>query len=419
MKKALVTILLTLVMSAGIIFPAASLVNADSGVNVISIGKTGSMGYFYLPADGYTGAIIEYSFVSNEILFSSLLEMDLTQNGSNTIGTAYRYEVTLPENALSYKVWRVIDGSDYIKSTIGANEFVISGYTISDVETRIKTVYITEDYITKEPVYSEVGLTYKFRMHFIVDDALGETIPIDHIHSLKAEFDVISSSLFGLLKTKNHVVKDIKATETRNATIWPYIYPATVINNIQESYYGRDDNIVGNEDYDWMVTIGTFTAPGLIGSNITVDQTTILSISYYYEGVFYEDIDVIDEPYDSEDIVPVIPGTTTVIDNGWGNLLEWVVANWQLVLKGLAVVAAVIIVGKVLSAIKVVMDILKLILKGGWLILKYFFLAIAYTFYFIFFMIPKGIGKALYWLFIPSDMRLRRKEQAYYDRRSI
>jgi|GEM_PF-1161483 len=426
MKKALVTFLIVFMISAGIIFPAVSPVYADGGVNVISIGKTSSVGYFYLPDEGYQRAMIEYTFMSNDILFSTLVDKIITPNGSNLDGTAYRYEVNLPAETLSYKVWRVVSQYNNSQSTLGANEYLVSGSGIDDVETRLKTIYITEDYITKERVFSDISTQYKFNMHFNVDDAMGETIPIDHIHSLKAEFDVVSSSLFGLVKTTSHVIKDIEATETRNATIWPYIYPATVVNNIQESYYGEDDNILGNEDYDWMVTIGTFSAPGIIGSDITLDQTTVLSISYYYDGVFYQDMEVVDEPYDSEDIDIVIPGTTTVIEDGWSSIFSWVTDNWQLILKGLAVVAGFIIVGKVLSAIKAFMDVLKFILQGIWLfikgigyVIKYFFLAIGYVLYFIVIMIPKGIGKSLYWLFVPSDKRLRRKEHAYYDSRSI
>ena len=426
MKKALIILTLSLILSAGLYFNPAHGINAAVAPAISEPGKSGTSAYFYTDDPDLKYAIIEYTFLSNGVYMSKLKTYEITLNAQNTTQTINKFSFTLPAEALAFKVWRVITHGDYIKSVSGLNVYVNGTYSMDGIELRLKTLYIYDDLITREQSIGSVGTlltpSKQFYMHFSVVDAMGEEVPIDEIHSIRVEYDIVRTFV-GLIDTRTHVEKTIQATENRSLTVWPFIYPAHVVTNIKESTHLRDDNIVGNEIYDWMVDLGAYdyTWPA---SSVNLDQTTILTIDYYYDGVFYQDAEVVDEPYDVEDIIDVIPGTTTPIDTLWNKILEWILANPETAIMIVGALIAIVIIGKILSTIKILVDLLKSVLKSVWWVVKTIFIGIYYFVYyvlkFIFVIVPKGIGKFIYFLFVPYDRRqLKERNVIEYANRSI
>ena len=422
MKKALILLLMIITMSAGLYFNPAHGIDAAVVPTISEPGKSGTTASFYTDEPELTQAIVEYTFHSNGVYMSKLKTFYVSLSAQNTSMTVNKYTFTLPAEALAFKVWRVITEDEYIKSVSGNNVYSTVDYSMEGIELRLKTLYVTNDLITREATIGTIGgllkNQYKFIMHFRVEDSLGEIVPIDRIHSLKVEYDVVTTYI-GLIDSKTHYIKDIQATENRSLSTWPFIYPAHVVTNIQESTHLRDDNIVGNEIYDWMVTLGIYDYQWP-ASTVTLDQTTLLTIDYYYNDVFYQDQEVVDKPYEAEDIIDVIPGTTDPLDSIWTTVWEWIKANPETVIKIVLGLIATIVIGKVLSAIKIVMDIVKGIFKGlGW-ILKLVFIGVYYVLYFIFIMIPKGIWKVIYFLFVPYQKRqIKERTVIEYANRSI
>ena len=399
MKKALTSIIIAIIVSAGILFSAdMNTVSASTIPLTYELDKTNTQGYITISEENLVKAIVEYTFYSNGILMSKLESIDLVFESCEIGSDRNNYSFILPEEALSFKVWRVIDDLDQIKSLDGDHEFISEvGTGINDVETRIKTLYINDDLITKEPGYSETAEVWIFKMHFNVEDAEGNIIPIDRIHSLEVEYNVVKSMFFGLWSDVQAVSKVIEATEERNSMYWPFITPQTVINHIQRSY-ANDGN------FDWMVDLGSHSVPRLTGSDVTIDQTSIIKISYYYQDVFYEDQVVIDEPYDEEDVVPVIPGTTNPILS----IGEWFASMGQ-TLKFIMIGIVVIIIVLVMSlAIKTIGFI-----KGAITITYKFILFIFKLLKFIFIGIPKAIINFIVFLIVPKNTR---KEQRHVSR---
>ncbi len=426
MKKALIILILSLILSAGLYFSPAHGIMADVVPTISEPGKSGTSAYFFSTDSDLKQAIVEYTFMSNGVYMSKLKTMDIKLSAQNPSMTVNKYAFTIPTEALAFKVWRVITSGDYIKSVSGNNIYTSGSYSMDGIEVRLKTLYITDDLITREQAVGNVGgllsTAKQFWMHFRVEDALGEKVPIDRIHSIKVEYDIVRNYV-GLIDSRTHVVKTIQAQENRSMTVWPFIYPAHVITHIKQSTHLRDDNIIGNEIYDWMVDLGTYdyTWPA---SSVNLDQTTILTIDYYYNGVFYQDSEVVDKPYDLEDVVDVLPGTTDPTESLWLKIWEWIKANPDTAVMIVVGLIAVIIIGKILSTIKIFMDILKSVLKSAWWVIKTIFKGIYYFVYyvlkFIFVWVPMGIGKFLYFLFVPYEKRqLKERNVIDYANRSI
>ena len=355
--------------------------------------------------DNLVSAEVEYTYYSNEILMSQLITVDIINQGIESSTSHDVYSFTVPEEALSVTVWRVIRSDNQMNSLSGSFEYVYSEETsISAVETRIKTLYITEDLITRETAYSNLGGgAYAFRMHFNLEDSAGNDIDIDYIHSLTVEYDIVHTYLDNILSgaagstSTDHQVLEIIATETRNATYWPYIIPETVVTNIGESF---------DSDYDWMVELGTFIdIDGILPfDSVTLDQTTILTISYYFDGVFYDYVEVIDDPYDSEDIIDVVPGTTIEVINmldevisfldGIGDTLKWI-------LIGLAAVLLIVVVIFFVNVVKGILWIIKTI----WWVIKLPFKIFKFTI-----KLPGYILDGIVLLFVPRKKRKERNK---------
>lgn len=422
MKKALIILLLSLILSAGLYFNPAHGIIAEVIPTISEPGKSGTTAYFFSSEPDLKQAIIEYTFLSNGVYMSKLKTMDLTLTAQNTTQTVNKYSFTIPTEALAFKVWRVITQGDYIKSVSGSNVYTSGSYSMEGIEVRLKTLYINDDLITREQSLSNTGgllqTSKQFWMHFRVVDAMGEKVPIDRIHSINVEFDVVNTYI-GFIDSRTHVVKTIQATENRSLSVWPFIYPSHVVTLIKESTHLRDDNIVGNEIYDWMVNLGSYDY-SWPASSVNLDQTTILTIDYYYNDVFYDDQEVVDKPYDMDDIVDVIPGTVNPATSLFTKIWDWIKANPDTAIMILVGLLVTFIIGKILSTIKIVVEVLGFVFKGiGW-IFKMIFKVIYYILYFFIVLIPKGFIKFVYFLFVPYEKRqLKERNVIDYANRSI
>lgn len=399
-NKALISIVLAILMSAGIIFSAdIKSVSAQTIPLSYEVRKDNfSNGLIIIDGDHYVKAVIEYSFRSNDILMSRLETVELIHDFIEYGTNRNHYTFTLPDEALSFKVWRVIDDNDYIRSLDGDNEFIHSpGTSIDEVETRLKTLYITDDLITKEGGYSETASVWIFKMHFNVEDAHGNKIPISRIHSLEVEYEIVKTFFRGLFTNRQYVHKKIEATETRNAMVWPYIIPQSVTLNIKQSYDSQNR-------FDWMVDLGSASVPRLTFSDVTIDKTSVLKISYYYQGQFFQDIDVVDEPYPGEDVIPVTPGTTDPLIT-LGQWFENLGQTLKFILIGIIVLVAIAILSFVFKAV----GALKAIALAAYRMIILLFKLIK----FIIIGIPKAIINFFVFLIVPKE---RRREQRHVSR---
>ena len=412
MRKALISLVLCLFVSVGFILTDTVTVSAESEVMITSIGKSGTNGYFQSSVSNYKAAIIEYTFVMNDITMSRLLKTNIYKSSSNQVMTEYTF--TLPDEALSFKVWRVIDTDVMIKSTSGLNEYIQGTSTFDSVQTRIKTVYITEDLITREIIYPNISgvINSKFTMHFNIEDEVGNEVPIDYIHSVRVKFDIVKESWFLTTTTPMDIV--IEDTSRTPITIWPFVLPPKGISLISPS---------NTEEYTWSIILGEF--PGTTTQQVSVADTSIITIDYYYNGVFYQDVEVVDEPYDADDIVDLPPSTSfpnvILLMN---KIVEWILNNPGTAATILFAIIALLILVKLLSGVKMIIQMLVWIIKGLIktliFIIKYSAYAIGGILYFIVFLVPKALFNMFYFLFTPKEKRkLRRKENIIYVNRSI
>jgi hypothetical protein len=415
MKKALATILLAIVLSAGFVFPADIGVSAETQPVISDLAFDGSTLSFHIDRSAGT-AVVEYSFSANDMIMSRLVNVEII-DGSGSID--------LEEEILAIRIWRfVTDEGDYctISSVTGTTTLAMSsGASIDDVEVRLKTLYISDDLITKELTWSDFAAiqNYLYTMHFSLVDEEGASVPIDRIYALDVEYDVITT-WFGIASTE-HVVKEIQATETRSMTLWPYVWPATVIDNIQESDWTGDEG-----DFDWMVNLGVYEQTWPL-SSVTLDQTTLLTIDYFYEGIFYEDVTIVDEPYDEEDVVDTTPGGTVAADTSFlEKVWEWITENPTTAIAIVVGVVVFVLLARFLSALKAVLEfigwIIKSLAKAVGFVLKGIFLVIYHVLRLFLYLIPKGILAFLAFLITPAEKRRQRaarKDMIDYAGRSL
>lgn len=409
MKKALVLLLIgTTMFLAGILHPAGTSVSAETGITqpvISAVTKSTSGGTFYINAADVKSAIVEYVFEANGTIFSKLGILDATLITQNLTTSTYQYRFTLPAGATSFKIWRIITQDDFVRSVTGSNLYG----SLESVQVRLKTIYVKEDLITREKFGTSLISTgsAKFTMHFNLVDDLGATIPIDRIHSIDVQYDVITTS-FGIVM-KTHKEKTIVATETRNTVIvpiWPHIIPASVIENIKSS---------SQSGYRWQIDLGNYNYLYLIG-DVTLDKTQLMAIDYYYDGYFFQDQEIIDEPYAWEDIVDVAPVTPEGL---LYDILNWILENpWTAAMIAVGLILASLI-AKALSILGVVLQIIKEIFKLVFVILKYFFLAVWWVLKLLLIGIPKGIIKFIWIMLVPAEKRRNSGKDIIYVNRSL
>ena len=429
MKKALSILLLSVMMIlAGVFSPAGISIQAETLTepSISSIGKDGSIGYFYLNQSNVTHAVIEYRFQTNGVVFSKLETLATTLTTQNNVMQSYRFQVTLPAGVESYRIWRVVKETKQY-SVSGTHTFESPNAPMDGIEVRLKTIYVSNDLIEKRTVgaVNTATLIVEFMMYFNVVDELGVMIPIDRIHRIRVEYDVISTT-WGIV-VKNHYTKDIMARQTRSMTIFPYVIPSEVINNIQTS---------SKSGYRWQLNLGSFNQSIGLWSDTTLDKTTMLQMDYYYDGYFFQDQVVIDEPYNWEDIVIVNP----ILDpnNLLMSIASWVIENPGTAITIVMGILVLSLLAKLLGALGGIFSFLGIIFRGIgkvivfvfqliWKTLKLAFsilgkigLFVVKLFGFklklLFILVPMGIVQFLYFLVTPCNKRRERKEIHYVSR---
>jgi hypothetical protein len=245
--------------------------------------------------------------------------------------------------------------------------------------------------ITREYVYSQLGASYNFNIHFNLEDNDGNRIPIDRIVRVSYAFDVVKTELWGLITQRTPEQVTIEETTYQPLQLYPYFDFPRVRANIEES----DEN-----GFDWTVDLGTYSAAGKLGS-IKLDQTQMLTIEYFYEGEFFEEDDVVDIPYDQEDIVDVNPD--------WVNSIkDWIAKlnnTFMMVVIGLGAILVMLVlmfITKLFTVVKFIFTVIYKVLYYSLLLIK-----------FIMVDIPRYIIKFIIFMIVPSD---KRKEQTHVGR---
>jgi hypothetical protein len=399
MKKALITTFIAILLSAGIFFSAGNLnVSASETENHIyieSLQVSGTDIFFEVETTDVDKVILEYSYYKETILFSRLVRLNVQKVSINTTTGLSKYHFSKPNNALSMKIWRIANDST-IRSTVNGEYIYSEATALSQVQARVKQIIVDNDLITKERIYSDslAAKNYRFVMHFDLVDEEGVPIDIDRIIRLGAKFNVIQTGLISSTTTKNLIIEE---TTFYPQSYFPFFVPERITQNIDQSF---------DTNYTWMVDLGSFTAgphiPFIAPADITLEKTQLLTIDYVFEGVFYNDQVVIDEPYDSEDIIDVIPGTTDPATGLWDRLDE-LFGNLENSIKTIIIIVVGLGVILVLSLLFKTFSLVKNIFIGLWKIIK-----------FIVIEIPKALVSFIKFLFIPRSNRKERENVNRY-----
>ena len=401
MKKALITLILTIMLSAGIFFSADNLkINAEDNESHIFIESMLVSGsdVFFETEDSYTSKIIiEYSYLQDNILFSKLDRISVQKVSIDPNTNLSKYHFKKPSNSLSFKIWRIISG-DNIRSTANGEYILSEENALSKVEVRVKQIIVDNDLITKERQYTDnIALkVYKFVMHFDLIDEEGNPIDIDRILRLNVKFDVIQTGAF--LKAKTYTYNfEIEETTFIPTAYFPYFINESVVRNIDSSF---------DENYTWMVTLGTFQSganiPVIAPGDVNIDKTQLLTIDYVFDGVFYEEQIVIDEPYDKDDVINVIPGTTDPVTNLWEKINE-LFGSLDSAIEIIIAIAIGLAVIVVISLVFKVFNLAKGLIITSYKIIKFIVIGI-----------PKGIIKFFMFLLVPKSDRKERKNVNRY-----
>lgn len=390
MKKTLVTILLAIIMSVGVYTSTDNVIYAAES-NPINI--EGGKGYFWTSYGDVDYITYEYTYYMDDVLYSELDRVKASAEANTIDNSNYQYSFNLDSKTLSFRVWNLVLSSEEIVYPEETLEYNFSEETsISNVQLRLKTIFIDDDMLIKKFLTSDIiGSHYEFILNFNVEDVLGETIPIDSIYSLSVKYDLLSNT-WGIFNSSKEVKKEIFATEEGDILdVWPDYYASIKMdaidwrNNITESDYSG---------FDWAVSI--CTVDQVWKEEKTLDQTQVLTISYYYNGVFYEDSIVEHDPIDTEEIIEE--------GSPWESLSE----TFSSLETTLTLIVTLVILIVVILALIYVNNLIKMVIhifKGAWFLLKL-----------VFIKIPIGIWKALKFLFIPKN---KRKEHKKYVGRYI
>ncbi len=400
MKKALITTIIAILLSAGIFFSAGNLnVSASETENHIyieSLQVSGTDIFFEVETTDVDQVILEYSYYKETILFSRLVRLNVQKVSINTTTGLSKYHFSKPNNALSMKIWRIANDST-IRSTVNGEYIYSEATALSQVQARVKQIIVDNDLITKERVYSDniAAKAYRFVMHFDLVDEENNPIDIDRIIKLSAKFNVVQSGLISTTTTKNLIIEE---TTFYPQSYFPFFVPQRITQNIDQSF---------DTNYTWMVDLGSYKSgphiPFIAPGDVTLDKTQLLTIDYVFEGVFYNDQVVIDEPYDSDDIIDVIPGTTDPVTNLWERLDE-LFGNLDNAIKTILIIVAGLGVVLVLSLLFKTFSLLKNISIGLFKVIKFIVIGI-----------PKGFIKLIWFLIVPrSDRKERENVNRYF-----
>jgi hypothetical protein len=297
MKKALITIIMIMTLSAGILFSAGNHISANELTSIDSITVNDNQATFYAEYRNYDAIQVQYTYIENDILITKLSNISIDNIASRVIDGWYLYQFELPSNALSFIIRQGMDG--LVIDQFTNNEYIFSQDTrVQNADMSIKQIVINEDLITKKPVWSDWGQLYEFVIHFNIEDENGDQIPIDRIASVTYEYDVVNKELFNTTRTPMTIEID-ESTYNQGANfipVFPYYVNDWITNNIYESE---------QDGYTWSVNLGQYRASSSLEflSDVNIDQTQMIHIEYYSEGTYISTDEIVDDPYDQEDIV--------------------------------------------------------------------------------------------------------------------
>jgi len=454
LKKALITILLTLIMAVGVL-PTA---NADSIV-IVDVGSD----YSLLPdTNGTYSKIVEVSLYD---LASSSYHFTFDYNNSR-----YQFDVALPTDIsigdylksdstwnISYTVvdntYRVL----YFQSNLELDPIPSGDGTVenpSELIDGFSTINLTTMEFTKVVKLQINTIAYKegsrtAYMYAFMDPK------IEDLLSISFEYQYRFNYLWGYGDWKEGSKSYLKGEEseidppswlrvTTALTSTFFIYGVVDLLDIYntDSFQTLDksdipdevmdiykDDLGGTEaDLDelnlYKILIGQFQQIGSIGYDI--QYILITDLMYAYQGVVYH---AATEVIEQTNLTPPLTDLELLMQ-----VLDWLIANWQYIVVTILAFVALILLGKVFKAIG---DILKgiwafitLIVKGigylikyfvlaVWYVIKYIFIGLFYLLKAIFYWIPKGIINLLYVLFTPKEQRKidsinKRKERSYH-----
>lgn len=389
MKKTLITILLAVIMSVGVFTSTGNNIYAASNDDVYI---DNGYGYFWTSYNDVNYITYEYTYYVGDVLYSELDKVKTTQSVCSLDEENYQYYFLIDEKTLSYKIWNMQLYSEEIVYPEEIEYTYSENTTIDNVELRLKTIFINDDSLIKRLLYSEIlGNHYQFILNFNAVDESGLDIPMDSIYSLSVKYDLLTTTLG--VKTSKEVVKEIYATEEGDILdVWPDYYASIKTYNIDWQNLITESSYDG---FDWQVTICEVAE--VWGQDKTLDQTQVLTISYYYNDVFYENTTVEHEPIPEEEIIEEGTSLENIMD---------------LFTETKNILTLILFVGGFIVLIITLMYINNFI-KGLWYVIKFVFWKIPK---FILYQLPKGIWAVLKFLFIP---RKKRKEQKRYVGRYI
>ncbi len=419
MKKALIILFFFAVIVLIWVFnPFGNVIVLNAaGTNEISaVSLTGTTASFMVPRTDIDQVVVEYAYLVDQVLVSKLKTIDVTSSTG-----VYSFQV--PEGTKAYRIWRLLikNGDQWLAtSPSGTTEYKNGSYTIANVQTRLKTIYIEDDLITSESVQPDedfemagIRAWKKFTMYFSTVDALGNTIPIDRIASIAFSYD-IKKTILGITTTTH---KDVVINETtlQRTGSWPWLFSQEIVTRIKPA--NRIVLGTGEIAYFWEVDLGTYSYTAFIG-NVSLDETTIITIDYYYQGVFYDDAEVVDVPYDEGDIQDVNPDWQ--VDES-PDFLGWFMENWKTIINVVLIIVAISLAGKIFGFLGGILAFLKdialMTAKAIGFVIRILSIVVFYTLKTLFYWVPIGIGKALYFLFVPASKRRRKpsREVIIYD----
>lgn len=392
MKKALITIIITFLLSAGIIFSADNFkVSANQTTwSLDSVSTEDNLGSFATVYDSYDMVQIQFTYDAHGVLVSKLANVSVENIATRISDGLNVYQFELPEGALSFIIKQGMDGLVIHEFT--NNEYILSeGTRVQNAEMSVAQLIINEDLIVKKPVYSNHGQLYQFDIHFNAEDEEGNKINIDRIISVTYMYDVIIKNL-PLSPTIQHKEIEISERVYHEPPLIQSTFPLILFPWVEEQIKPSD-----KEGYDWMIDLGQYRAASNIKflHDVSIDQTQMIRIQYWTEGnpVIMDDDQILDDPYDQEDIV---------YQGFFDNVSNWLSTlnnNLTMVLYILVAIIGLIFISLLIKLVGATWGVIKLISKVVITIIK----------------IPSYLYKFLLFLFVPSDKR-KRKEQFNVNR---
>lgn len=410
MKKALISIILIITISAGIFFSAGSYVSADTLRTVDSIEVDGSQVSFYAEYGYYDTIQVQYTYLEDEVLITRVDNYPVNNNSTRISDQWNQYIFTIDDRALSFIIRRAMN--DSVVQQFNDNEYIESEQTrVENAQMSVHQVVINEDLITKNPVYSESGQLYEFWIHFNAEDSEGNIIPIDQIVKATYTYEVVAKN-WGQFYTRDSVTIDIDPYIEYDAPLFSPVFPFVTHPWVEEQIKPSDE-----EGFTWMIDLGTYRASSKFRfvSDVNIDQTQLIRIEYYSEGEFIATDDIIDEPYDMEDIrydgfFSDIQDILVKINDALGSLGD----TMRIIIYVIVAILAIILLLLVFKAINLVIMLFKLVatlFKYAALVLKYAAMAGYKIAKFIMWDSTILTIKFIFYLFIPKKSR---KERVLY-----